>query len=284
MRALLLASATAASLVAGMGFAQTALAQQAAGSFQQSCRNTSVQNGVLTSECADTHGGYRVTSIPYTQCHGDIGNNNGALTCNGATASAVNTVPTNGGNRGQAPQNNNNDNGFRNNGGNSAQAQQNNNNDNGFRNNGGGQQYNNNGGQYGRNDNRGDNRGSTQLYAPGYSYPTFGDQRYGDPRFDPRYAQGGYAYGRQPNQWVPVADRARWLDQRIMRGQQEGTVDRREARGLRQELNGILSLENLYRREGMNPRKYADLDRRFDLLAARIQYERTDGDNRGVQR
>jgi hypothetical protein len=247
-----------------MGFAQTALAQQAAGSFQQSCRNTSVQNGVLTSECADTHGGYRVTSIPYTQCHGDIGNNNGALTCNGATASAVNNVPTNGGNRSQAPQNNNNDSGFRNNGG--------------------GQKYNNNGGQYGRNDNRDDNRGSTQLYAPGYSYPTFGDQRYGDPRFDPRFAQGGYAYGRQPNQWVPVADRARWLDQRIMRGQQEGTVDRREARGLRQELNGILSLENRYRHEGMNPRKYADLDHRFDLLAARIQYERTDGDNRRVQR
>jgi hypothetical protein len=230
MRALLLASATVATLVGGMGFAQTALAQQPAGSFQQSCRNTSVQNGVLTSECADTRGQYRGTSIPYTQCRGDISNNNGVLSCNGATA---NTAPNNGGYRGG---------------------------------------------------NRGDDRGSIQLYAPGYSYPTYGDRRYGDPQFDPRFAQGGYAYGRHANQWVPIADRARWLEQRIIRGQQEGTVDRREARSLRGELNGILSLERRYRREGMNPRKYSDLDRRFDQLAARIQYERTDGDYNRVQR
>jgi hypothetical protein len=125
-----------------------------------------------------------------------------------------------------------------------------------------------------------DNRqASTNLYARGYAYPTYGDQRYGDPRYDPRYAQGGYAYGRRANQWMPIAQRGQWLEQRIARGQQEGTVDGREARGLRQELSNLKYLEVRYRRQGLQPRMMADLDRRFDLLAARIQYERNDGDH-----
>jgi hypothetical protein len=63
-----------------------AAAQQPVGSFQRSCRNTQVSGGILTSECRDTRGRYQVSSIPYTRCRGDIGNNNGVLQCNGATA------------------------------------------------------------------------------------------------------------------------------------------------------------------------------------------------------
>ena len=124
------------------------------------------------------------------------------------------------------------------------------------------------------------NGGGVRLYAPGYRYPAYGQVGYGDPRSDPRYAQGGYAYGRNNGQWVSISDRVQWLDQRIDRGAQEGTLDRREARSLRRELTGLEQTENGYRRGGLQAWEMADLDQRFDRLASRIQYARTDGDNR----
>jgi len=124
------------------------------------------------------------------------------------------------------------------------------------------------------------NNASVRLYAPGYAYPVYGQSGYGDPRYDPRYAQGGYAYGHANGQWVSISDRAQWLGQRIDRGSQEGTLNRREARSLRQDLSGLESAETRYRRGGLQTWEMADLDKRFDRLAARIQYERTDGDNR----
>jgi len=123
------------------------------------------------------------------------------------------------------------------------------------------------------------NNGSVRLYAPGYAYPVYGQNGYGDPRYDPRYAQGGYAYGHANGQWVSISDRVQWLDQRIDRGAQEGTLNRREVRSLRQDLTGLEAAEAHYRRGGLQTWEMADLDKRFDRLAARIQYERTDGDN-----
>jgi hypothetical protein len=121
--------------------------------------------------------------------------------------------------------------------------------------------------------------GSVRLYAPGYAYPAYGQAGYGDPRSDPRYAQGGYAYGRPQGQWVPISQRSEWLDQRINRGAQEGTLDRGDVRSLRRELAGLQTIEVRYSRGGMRPWQMADLDKRFDALASRIHYERTDGDN-----
>ena len=121
--------------------------------------------------------------------------------------------------------------------------------------------------------------GGVRLYAPGYAYPVYGQSGYGDPRSDPRYAQGGYAYGRTSGQWVPISQRVQWLDQRIDRGAQEGTLDRGDVRSLRRELAGLQSVESRYRRNGLQAWEMADLDKRFDRLASRIQYERTDGDN-----
>ena len=95
MRNLFLASATAATLLSGLSFSAPAFAQ--AGSFQGSCRNTNSGNGMLTAECADGQGRYHFSSLPFTQCKGDIGNNNGMLSCNGATASGGQIV---GGNNG----------------------------------------------------------------------------------------------------------------------------------------------------------------------------------------
>jgi hypothetical protein len=39
-------------------------------------------------------------------------------------------------------------------------------------------------------------------------------------------------------------------------------------------------MENSYRRGGLTVRERADLDRRFDLLAQHIRWERRDGDRR----
>jgi hypothetical protein len=252
MRTLLMATASLSMLAGGFVLPAPAVAQQAAGSFQGSCRNAQTGSGVLTAECADGSGQFHISSIPYTQCRGDIGNNNGMLVCNGATATGGALVASD------------NNNGRRSNNDNTLAA-----------------------GALGAvvgalAGNAFANRGNNQaqpLYAPGYAYPTYGDQRYGDPQFDPRYAQGGYAYGRPAQQWVPIAQRASWLDQRINRGIQEGTLDRNEVRSLRNQLSDLENQERSYQRQGLQSWMRADLDKRFDQLAARIQYERTDGDN-----
>lgn len=221
MRSILVATAAAAVLAGGLGFSLPASAQS--GSFQSSCRNVQTGNGSLTAECSDGRGNYRSSTINSSQCRGDIGNNGGMLSCNGATGSGGSVVSDN--------------------------------------------------------NNRGGNNDRSRLYAPGYAYPTYGQSGYGNPQSDPRYAQGGYAYGHANGQWVPIAQRAQWLDQRINRGAQEGTLDRGDVRSLRRELSGLEQMENRYRRQGMQGWQMADLDKRFDTLASRIQYERTDGDN-----
>jgi hypothetical protein len=247
-----MATASLSLLAGGFVLPATAVAQQASGSFQGSCRNVQTGGGVLTAECADSGGQFHVSSIPFGQCRGDIGNNNGMLSCNGASATGGALVATD------------NNNGRRNGNDNNALAA----------------------GAVGAvvgalAGNALANRSSNQapLYAPGYAYPAYGDQRYGDPQFDPRYAQGGYAYGRTARQWVPIAERASWLDQRIDRGVQDGALDRNEVRSLRNQLTDLENQERDYRRRGMQGWMMTDLDKRFDQLAARIQYERTDGDN-----
>jgi len=236
MRNILLASATAATMLSGLGAGGAAFAQQATGSYQGSCRNTQTAGGVLSAECADGQGQFHTSSIPYTQCRGDIGNNNGMLTCNGATGSGgalVGNAPG-GRNQPQPPY---------------AQGSRNQSQP----------PY----AQGGRNQ-------PPPLYTPGYSYPTYGEQRYGNPQYDPRYAQGGYAYGHQ-GQFVPIAQRAQWLQNRINRGLQQGTLNLGEARSLRQALSSLQQRETSYRRQGMKGWMMVDLDKRFDQLAARIR-------------
>jgi hypothetical protein len=68
-----------------------------AGSYAQSCRNiTSLDGGFITAECADAQGQFQTGYLQASACKGDIGNNNGVLTCNGATASttAPAAIPT----------------------------------------------------------------------------------------------------------------------------------------------------------------------------------------------
>lgn len=57
------------------------------GSYIKSCRNiTTVPGGYFSAECANSKGQFDLSYIQATLCHGDIGNNNGLLVCNGAEA------------------------------------------------------------------------------------------------------------------------------------------------------------------------------------------------------
>ncbi|MGD9614032.1 MAG: CVNH domain-containing protein [Alphaproteobacteria bacterium] len=55
---------------------------QPAGSYQQTCRNSRMQDDTLYSSCRDTRGRYRDTSLAQvSRCIGSIWNENGALRC-----------------------------------------------------------------------------------------------------------------------------------------------------------------------------------------------------------
>jgi hypothetical protein len=114
--------------------------------------------------------------------------------------------------------------------------------------------------------------------------PAFGDQRYGDPRFDPRYAEGGWGFGHRPGEWVAIRDRAGWLDMRIDRAQREGRIDGDEARDLRGELHRIEDMEARMVRDGrFGPGERADLDHRFDDLSARVRFDAGPPDRDGFR-
>lgn len=245
MRNIFLASAAAATVFVGMGVSSAAFAQS--GSYTGSCRNTQTANGVLTAECADTSGRFHVSSIPYGQCRGDIGNSNGMLTCSGANATG-----------GALVADNNNRGGNRNNNGNVAGAAA-----------------------------AGVVAGALLGGALHNNGPTivYGDPRYGDPRYDNRYAQGGWGYGHRPGEWVSIRNRADWLNQRIDRAQRDGRISRYDARDLRRQLAMIEDQEARYMRDGrFDARERADLDNRFDALSRRISYESNTGDRRDDRR
>jgi hypothetical protein len=54
------------------------------GSYMQSCRDIrDAGRGQMSAQCRDTRGRYRFTTLNYSGCVGDIGNNDGQLICNG---------------------------------------------------------------------------------------------------------------------------------------------------------------------------------------------------------
>ena len=80
--------------------------------------------------------------------------------------------------------------------------------------------------------------------------------------------------------WQPINVRQAQLDRRIDQGVRNGSLSRREATRLRSEFNALNRLEVSYRRGGLSSWERADLDRRFDRLAAQIRAERRDRDDR----
>lgn len=89
-------------------------------------------------------------------------------------------------------------------------------------------------------------------------------------------AQPGY--GR--DHWTSINQRQVMLERRIERGVERGDLTRREAYHARAKFNDIARLEVRYRRGGLSQWERADLDRRFDALAAQIRWDRRDGDRR----
>jgi hypothetical protein len=72
----------------------------------------------------------------------------------------------------------------------------------------------------------------------------------------------------------------RSIEQRIERGVRDGSLTRREANSLRDQLQRIHQLEWRYGRDGVSNREARDLDRRYAELNQRLRFERHDGDNR----
>ena len=85
-----------------------------------------------------------------------------------------------------------------------------------------------------------------------------------------------FAQGPRPSDWQPLAQRQDQIERRIDNGMRNGELTRREARDLRQQFNGLLRLEDRYRRDGLNFRERSDLERRYDALAARVRFEKHD--------
>ena len=97
-------------------------------------------------------------------------------------------------------------------------------------------------------------------------------------RFDRHDGQERWDDWRRPGGgWMSINDRQDRLDDRIDRGVRNGRLTRREAASLRSEYRTIARLETHYRANGLSNWERADLDRRFDALAARIRWDRTDG-------
>ncbi|MBX3480295.1 MAG: hypothetical protein KF842_07835 [Caulobacter sp.] len=117
--------------------------------------------------------------------------------------------------------------------------------------------------------------GDDGLYQPGSRYPAWGERGYGDPRTDPRFGQNGWGYGAN-GQWVPISRRSDWLEQRIRRGEQQGSLTRAESTRLRRDLTELDRLERRYSAGGLSSRERADLDRRFDRLSEKIQINNND--------
>lgn len=80
--------------------------------------------------------------------------------------------------------------------------------------------------------------------------------------------------------WQNINSRQQNLDRRIDMGVRNGQLSRVEARRLRGEFRGLVRLEYRYRAGGLSRWERTDLNRRFDLLSAKIRYERRDRDNR----
>jgi hypothetical protein len=95
---------------------------------------------------------------------------------------------------------------------------------------------------------------------------------------------GGRGWNNERGQWVNIEQRKMQLDRRIDQGLRSGQLTNAEAIRLRAEFDAIARVEYRYRRNGLNMQERADLDRRFDTLAARIRFERTDRDRYGYNR
>ena len=82
------------------------------------------------------------------------------------------------------------------------------------------------------------------------------------------------------NGWYGESGRLQELGRRIEAGARSGQLSRAEASRLRSEHTFLVQLEQNYRRGGLTNQERLDLNRRFELLASKIRWERRDWENR----
>jgi type II secretory pathway pseudopilin PulG len=100
------------------------------------------------------------------------------------------------------------------------------------------------------------------ISAPAAAQQGYGNQGYGNQG----YGNQGYGNG------AGIEDRLQRLEMRIDAGVRAGTIDRREARTLRQQLRDIAKLERQYSRDGgLDQRERADLQQRVRHFRDRLQ-------------
>lgn len=98
----------------------------------------------------------------------------------------------------------------------------------------------------------------------------------------PAAAQSYGGYDRNGGRdWANINQRQAQLDRRIDMGVRSGQLNRSEAIRLRAEFRDIARLEHRYRANGLSRWERADLDRRFDVLSAKVRWERRDNDRYG---
>ena len=76
--------------------------------------------------------------------------------------------------------------------------------------------------------------------------------------------------------WTPINARQSSLDQRIDLGVRNGALTQAEAVTLRAEFRRIAALEATYRSNGLSAAEQADLNRRMNLLSARVYINKHD--------
>lgn len=89
---------------------------------------------------------------------------------------------------------------------------------------------------------------------------------------------GGNDWRDNRGRWVNIDRRQAQLDRRIDQGVRSGQLTATEAARLRADFNALARMEIRYRRGGLSAGEMADLDRRFDMLAQKIRFERSDRD------
>jgi hypothetical protein len=82
--------------------------------------------------------------------------------------------------------------------------------------------------------------------------------------------------------FAPLNQRAQMIQMRIDQGIRSGGLDRREGFKLQNELRGIQKLEYRYRVSGgrLDMRERADLNRRYDVLSAKVRFDKHDRQRR----
>lgn len=89
---------------------------------------------------------------------------------------------------------------------------------------------------------------------------------------------GGNDWRDDRGRWVNIDRRQAQLERRINQGVRSGQLTATEAARLRADFNALARMEIRYRRGGLTANEMADLDRRFDMLAQKIRFERSDRD------